>query len=125
VARIDVSELMRDPDFLSSVTLIRRTNTVASTGEVTVSNGSSASVSMVVQPGAGDMLERLPESVRSKELITLWYKSELYNQATTPGNYADIVVWRGRRFVVEHVEPFDNWGRGYYQGVASLEALSA
>ena len=124
MANIDVTELMTDPDFLSAITLIRRTAAVGSDGENTITDSASVTVRMVVQPGAGDMLERLPESVRNKEFISIWYKNQIINGAATAGNYADVLVWGGKRYIVEHVEPFGNWGRGYWAGVAGLEPVS-
>ena len=123
MALIDVSELLTDPDFTNTVTLIRRSSTVDTYGENTMAETSS-SITAVVQGANTESLERVPEGARLSDLIDVYYKGQL--TAESPGGYADIIVWQGRRYqVFEVVEDFMNYGAGFTKAVCKLEAVNA
>jgi len=119
MAAIDVSDIVGDPDFQDSVTLIRRTSVVNSTGRNVLAE-SSSTVRMVVQPAKPDDLQRLPDSVRRQDAINVWYRGSL--SADAGGVYPDIVVWGGKRFQVQTADPFGNWsnGNGYTESICTL-----
>lgn len=119
MAQIDVSEVVTDPDFLDAVSLVRRTSVVNSSGRNVLAE-SSSSVYMVVQPASPDDLQRLPDSVRRRDAITVWYVGEL--SADADGQYPDIVVWNSKRYQVQTADPFGNWatGSGYTEAVCTL-----
>lgn len=119
MALIDVSEIVTDPDFLDSVTLIRRTSVVGNNGRNVLAE-SSSTVSMVVQPAKPDDLKRLPDSVRRQDAINVWYRGTLSSDAG--GLYPDIVVWNSKRFQVQTSDPFGNWanGTGYTESICTL-----
>lgn len=119
MARIDVSEIITDPDFQDSVTLIRRTSVVNSTGRNVLAE-SSSTVKMIVQPAKPDDLKRLPDSVRRQDAINVWYRGVLSSDAG--GVYPDIVVWNSKRFQVYTSDPFGNWanGTGYTEAICAL-----
>jgi hypothetical protein len=123
MALIDVSELLTDPDFTNTVTLIRRSSTVDTYGENTMVETSS-SITAVVQGANTESLERVPEGARLSDLIDVYYKGQL--TAESPGGYADIIVWQGKRYqVFEVVEDFMNYGAGFTKAVCKLEAVNA
>ena len=123
MALIDVSELLTDPDFTNTVTLIRRSSTVDTYGENTMAETSS-SITAVVQGANAESLERVPEGARLSDLIDVYYKGQL--TAESPGGYADIIVWQGKRYqVFEVVEDFMNYGAGFTKAVCKLEAVNA
>ena len=123
MALIDVSELLTDPDFTNTVTLIRRSSTVDTYGENTMAETSS-SITAVVQGANTESLERVPEGARLSDLIDVYYKGQL--TAESPGGYADIIVWQGKRYqVFEVVEDFMNYGAGFTKAVCKLEAVNA
>lgn len=119
MAAIDVSDIVGDPDFQDSVTLIRRTAVINSSGRNVLAE-SSSTVRMVVQPAKPDDLIRLPDSVRRKDAINVWYRGEL--SADVDGSYPDIVVWNSKRFQVATSDPFGNWsnGNGYTESICTL-----
>jgi len=119
MARIDVSDIVGDPDFQDRVTLIRRTSVINSLGRNVLAE-SSSTVSMVVQPAKPDDLKRLPDSVRRSDAINVWYRGTLSSDAG--GVYPDIIVWGGKRFQVQTSDPFGNWanGNGYTESICSL-----
>jgi hypothetical protein len=119
MAGIDVSEIVGDADFQDSVTLIRRTSVVNSSGRNVLAE-SSSTVRMVVQPAKPDDLQRLPDSVRRQDAINVWYRGEL--SADADGSYPDIVVWNSKRYQVQTADPFGNWstGNGYTEAICTL-----
>lgn len=123
MALIDVSELLTDPDFTSTVTLIRRASTVNTYGE-NVMTETQSTITAVVQGANTESLERVPEGARLSDLIDVYYKGQL--TAESPSGYADIIVWGGKRYqVFEVVEDFMNFGAGFTKAVCKLEAVNA
>lgn len=123
MALIDVSELLTDPDFTNTVTLIRRASTVNTYGE-NVMTETQSTITAVVQGANTESLERVPEGARLSDLIDVYYKGQL--TAESPGGYADIIVWQGKRYqVFEVVEDFMNYGAGFTKAVCKLEAVNA
>ena len=119
MALIDVTDIVLDPDFQDAITIIRRTDTVNEYGENVITEASE-SVRAVIQPASPDDLQRLPDSVRRRDAVTVYYAGIL-----TADAYPDVVVWGGDRYQVSNTEPFRNWGRGYTKAVCTLiEAAS-
>jgi hypothetical protein len=120
---IDVSELMDDPDFLSPdpVSVERRASVVNGFGE-NVLTPTVTPIQCIVQPGAGDQLELLPEAVRYREAITVWSRFEFMSES--PGGYSDVVLYRGKRFQVMIRDRWNSQGNGYSRAVATLEGVS-
>lgn len=77
-----------------------------------VTTGITASV----QPGSGngEELMRLPEAMRTREVIDVWATSALVPLARNSGRPPDLVQWRGKSFSVERVENFSENGRYWY-----------
>ena len=122
MALIDVSDLLRDPDFTNTVTLIRRAVAVNEHGE-TVMTETPCYITAVVQGANAESLERVPEGARLSDLIEVYYKGALH--AESPGGYADVIVWSGKRYqVFEVVEDFMNFGAGFTKAICKLEAVS-
>jgi hypothetical protein len=122
MANIDVSELLTDPDFTSSASLIRRLRAVNDYGENVLTESVPETITVVIQPGKGADLERLPESARLHEVISVWYKGVLNCEAQS--GYSDVLIWRGLRFQVMACESFLNYGLGYTKALCVLERAS-
>lgn len=121
MALIDVSEVLDDPDFLDTITIVRVVAAVNAYGENELTE-SSFEAPAVVQPASPDTLARLPDSVRSQDAITVWYKGLLKSSAGAD-SYPDKVVWGGYTFVVHATDPFNNYGAGYVEATCiRLEA---
>lgn len=120
MALLDVSEVLLDPDFTNVVTLIKRTATVNEHGE-TVLAETPCHISAVVQGDNPEVLERLPQGARLSDIITVYTRADL--EAESEGGYADVVVWRGKRYQVQDVaEDFMNYGAGFTKAFCMLEA---
>ena len=121
MARIDVSELLNDPDFVEQITLIKRTVSINEHGENPLTETASI-IYACIQGMAGSELERQPQSARLHDTITIYTKSIL--QSEKESGYADVVVWQGNRYQVKSVVNFKNYGVGYTQGTCVLEAVN-
>lgn len=123
MARIDVSDLLLDPDFLDTVTLIRRSIAVDGNGEGVLTETPS-SVKMCVQGANTETLLRMPEGARLSDIVTVYYRGVL--TAESAGGYADIIVWGGKRYQVKEVpEDFMNYGNGFTMANCLLESVNA
>lgn len=119
MALLDVSDVLLDADFTNVVTLIKRSAAVNTHGE-TVLSEVSCYITAVVQGDNPEMLERLPQGARLSDVITVYTKAEL--EAESEGGYADVIVWRGRRYQVKDVaEDFMNYGAGFTKAFCMLE----
>jgi len=122
MARLDVSSILMDPDFADQATLIRRTSSINSFGEHVLAETSTV-ITAVVQTGDPEMLARLPDGARLSDTIQVWYRGLL--QAAQPGGYADVILWRGKRYQVHSViEDFVNYGAGFTSAICLLEPVS-
>ncbi len=119
MALIDVTDIVLDPDFQDSITIVRRVDSVNSYGENVITE-TSESVRAIVQPASPDDLQRLPDSVRRRDAVTVYYSGIL-----TADAYPDVVVWGGDRYQVRDTEQFLNWGRGYTKAVCTLIEASS
>lgn len=123
MALIDVSDLLRDPDFTNIVTLIRRTSSINGHGEHTMTENACNIVASVQGINTED-LERLPEGARLHDLITVYYRGDL--QAESVGGYADVILWQGKRYQVVTVdENFINFGAGFTRAICKMEETRA
>lgn len=120
---IDVSELMGDPDFLDPgpITVLRRTAVVNNFGENVLSEAVTP-IQAIVQTGAGDMLESLPDAAKLSEAIRVWTAFTL--EAQPAGGYSDVVTWRGQRWIVMARKDWSNWGLGHTQALCILEPVN-
>lgn len=122
MALIDVSDLLRDPDFTNVVTLIRRASTVNTHGEHVMTETSCNIVASVQGINAEDIV-RLPEGARLSDIITVYYRGDL--QPESKGGYSDLIVWQGRRYTVKTIdENFINFGAGFTRAICVMEEVA-
>ena len=122
MAQIDVSELLVDPDFTDRVTRIQRSSSVNGFGEHVLVETPSPIIA-VVQSGDTDELTRMPDGLRLADIITVYYRGEL--SLESPGGYADVIVWRGNRYVAkEMIQQNLNYGAGFTQAMCLLESAT-
>lgn len=123
MALIDVSDLLTDPDFTDSVTLIRRASSINVYGEHVMAE-TSTTITAVVQGTNTEDLIRMPEAARLRDMITVYYKGEL--MAMSVNGYADVIVWQDNRYQVATIdENFPNFGAGFTRAICNKEAVSA
>lgn len=118
MAQIDVSELFTDPDFVDEMTLITRVSLVNSQGENIIQESAKVSVGSV-QPADYRTLKRLPDGLQNENVMSFWFKGEIIT--TAAGRYPSILLFKGKRFQVQQVQDWTNWGQGWCEGICVAE----
>ncbi|MDE2403052.1 MAG: hypothetical protein KGL90_15455 [Burkholderiales bacterium] len=120
MADLDMSDVLSDPDLIEPFGLvrIRRVQTVGTDG-IAIDAEVSDAFAGVVTAGKGDKLNRIAEGARAMGNMTVTTSTELL--PNTPDRDADIVVWQGKRYVVESIADYRNFG--YIQAYCDLLPL--
>lgn len=121
MARIDVSELMIDPDFVDPVVLVHRTPTVTNLGENTLTELKVATVGSV-QPASGQTILRLPDAMRVGDVNSFWVKGEIVSDGSN--EYPDLIQFQGVSYAVQTVNNWTNWGGGWSVGTCIRQRIS-
>lgn len=117
MARIDVTEVLFDPDFADRLVCERNQQTVGSDG-VAVNSTSTLNFVGVVTSDNGDILERVATGERVKGTITVHSKFILKDGSD--GFTADVVQWRGLRYTVTQANDFSHFGRGFVSATCDV-----
>ena len=114
MAITDVTELLGDADFVDSFSVIRRVNSVNNYGENVLSESTISAVGSI-QPASPDDMQRLPDSVRRRDAITVYSVTRI-----SPDAYPDVVVWNGKKYQAQTSDDFGNYGAGYTRAICTL-----
>lgn len=118
MAQIDVSDLLLDPEFVDDVTLINRTTEVNEFGVNELEEEEFDTIGSV-QPASYKQIQRLPEALRQADIRSFFVKLEIKTDGSTV--YPDLIEFQGRRYQVQSVAPWLNYGRGWCEGVCVEE----
>ena len=118
MAKINVTELMTDPDFVDVMSVVTRVPSINSYGENILQESTLETVGSV-QPASGKVLQRLPEAMRLANVSSFWFKGQII--ATAPGKYSSVLVFKNQRYQVQSVSDWSNWGEGYTEGTCIAE----
>ena len=118
MARIDVSELLHDPDFVDKIQLITRVPRVDSLGENKITENCVDSIGSV-QPASGKTIQRLPDALRVGNISSFWFQGKI--ETSAPGKYSSILVFKGQRFQVQTVMDWTDFGAGWSEGTCVAE----
>lgn len=121
MARVNVTELLVDNDFVDAVTLIHRTPNVNSYGENVLAEKCVSTVGSV-QPASGRTLMRAPDALKLEDVSSFWVKGEIVSDGTC--KYPDILVFKNRRYQVKSVQNWTNFGAGWCEGLCIAEKTS-
>lgn len=121
MAQIDVTDLLTDPDFVDEVTLINRVPAINYLGENILQETSIKTVGSV-QPASGRVIQRIPEALRVANLSSFWIKGEII--ANDTGKYTSVLCFKNKRYQVQTVFDWENYGRGYCEGLCVQELPS-
>jgi hypothetical protein len=113
---IDTSELLTDPDFVETVQVIRRAETISDQGRVSTQNV-SYDVIASVQPQTDQPMIRGPDQQNLPQLIQVISQWRL--RGIAPGYQPDLVVWNGTTFVVNKVFNWSHFGLGFVMAECS------
>lgn len=121
MANIDISELMFDPDFVDSFCVIRGVQQIDADGRAQTLQPIRTDAFGSVQPASGRTMQFFPELVRTDGVIEIYTVYGL--QIETDGAAADEVLWRGKTYVVTHIDDVNNFS-GFVHAIATLKNLN-
>lgn len=115
---LDVSEVLTDPMFQTTFSVIRTTRGVSGTGRTTLSAVQTDGVVGVITGNNDTKLNREAEGSRITSTITVHTQFAL-----TDGDGAtdaDVVLYQGRQYVVTALGDYSDYGAGFIAAVCSL-----
>lgn len=121
MGQIDVSDILCDPDFTDKLCLIDRCTSVNGRGENVLAETKLDTIGSV-QPASGKTIQRLPEALRVGNVSSFWMKGKI--TVSAPGKYTSIIVFKGRRYQIQMVFDWTNWGLGWCEGTCVAEVPS-
>ena len=113
---IDVTDLLVDPDFCEQVTLVRRTQTIANNGVVSLSSTTSTIIAVVTAFG-GDMVRQSEAEFATNAIIV---HSITKLEGVTPSGPPDIIIWRGNNYIVKRSNDWSDFGTGFTSATCEL-----
>lgn len=123
MARVDVSDLLLDPDFLDDAVLITRTVLVSNKG-VGDYTETRKDIVCCVQSIPFSALVKISDYALLTDGIEVYYRGKL--SAESPGGYSDIIEWNNVRYQVKQVtEDFTTYGKGWSKAICISEPLNA
>ena len=73
---------------------------------------------------SGADLKRYPELQMLERVLSIVTKTRL--QSAVNGAQPDIIIWRGDNYVVKALDPYPQYGQGFYQAIAaSIDLMDA
>ena len=121
MALLDVSEVIRDPLFTTSIKLVRRIEDADADGNAVWRDAESTSVEAVVTSDS-KAIERLPDALQRAGTILVRFMVE--DAPGFQGSGYDFVIWRGKRFVVKDATDYSHFGQGFIRMVCWPEEIS-
>lgn len=118
---IDVTELLDDPDLVDPLTLIHRAVRVSSKGKTELKEQCNPTHGVIV-PASGKVIARLPEAFRVAGVMNFFIKGVIVSDGLE--KYPDIIKWKGKRYQVQVVFDYSNWGAGWSEGTCVKEKAS-
>ena len=123
---LDVTEVLSDPDFVDTFTVVSTTRVIGSDGNATSTAGSPRTGYGVVIPGKSS-LRRLDDGSRVEAFIDVYTTFSLtqgVKSTDTSSTAADVITWRGRRYTVAQVENWTGFGAGFVHASCDLLDLN-
>jgi galactose-6-phosphate isomerase len=117
---LDVNIVLSSPMLMDSFTVTRRQSGVGTDGRTTIS-ASTTTQTGVVQTSGENSQDRPKEYATGRKSILVITQYRLRQQSQ--GSLPDLVGWRGDFYLVQMVEDFTNFGRGFVQAYATSEDL--
>lgn len=121
MALVDVSELLLDPDFVDTISLIHRTTTVNTKGENVLVETPVSTIGSV-QPASGKEMQRVPDALRMRDVRSFYIKAPILSDGVS--QYPDLISFNSIRFQVISSEPWLNFGAGWNRGLCVAEKPS-
>lgn len=121
MARLDVSDVLLDPDFMNTRIICNRTEVTVGNNGRSQETKTSTAFSGVVTTNSGLNMDRRPDGTLIKGAINIHTKFAL-----TSGNTetkADEIVWQGKTYIVSQVLDNLHYGQGFVKAICELKPL--
>lgn len=121
MARLDVSDVLLDPDFMDTGIVCNRTAVVVGNNGRSQETKTSTTFAGVVTTNNGLNMDRRPDGTLIKGAINIHTRFALI-----PGdanNKADEIVWRGKTYIVSQVLDNLHYGQGFVKAICELKPL--
>lgn len=113
---IDVSEIVHDPDFCTTFTVIKQGESEWVRG-VLQRKTTETTVEGIVQPSSSKDLELLDTADRVNGMKT-FITDEVSLDVSSTEKTSDVCVWKGQPYKL--IQTFDYAANGYYKAIGSL-----
>jgi hypothetical protein len=117
---LDVNVVLSSPYFMDTFTVVRRISEVNDQGR-TATIELKIPTTGVVQPSGANTQERPKDYATGRKSCLVITQFRLRQQ--TQGYLPDLVLWRGDDYLVETVEDYTNYGRGFVQAYCTSQDL--
>ncbi|ENX58784.1 MULTISPECIES: hypothetical protein [Acinetobacter] len=121
MARLDVSDVLLDPDFMDSGIVCNRTAVVVGDNGRSQETKTSTTFAGVVTTNNGLNMDRRPDGTLIKGAINIHTKFALIQGDAN--NKADEIVWRGKTYIVSQVLDNLHYGQGFVKAICELKPL--
>ena len=111
MALLDVSEVLEDPLFTSTVILVTAAEGFDSLGNPVWLNTSEKAIQAVVTSDLKEML-RIPEELRIAGSILVRFPADLVPEGWS-GTGFDEIIWNGQKYTVKDTGDYAQFGRGF------------
>lgn len=120
---LDVSDVLDDPDFVTTFDVMKATQSISSNGVATdTSEPIDTGVYGVVEAAASLTLQRLAEGSRQGGAIHIYTR---YRLSDGRGNEeAHVVLWNGAHYTVVSVDDWSQFGAGYVRATCDLTDIN-
>ncbi|ENW20965.1 hypothetical protein GPS59_12790 [Acinetobacter haemolyticus] len=121
MARLDVSDVLLDPDFMDTEIVCNRTAVIVGNNGRSQETVTSSTFSGVVTTNNGLNMDRRSDGTLIKGAINIHTKFAL--SSGNSETKADEIVWRGKTYIVTQVLDNLHYGQGFVKAICELKPL--
>lgn len=121
MARLDVSDVLLDPDFMDTGIVCNRTTVIVGNNGRSQETVTSTTFAGVVTTNSGLNMDRQPDGTLIKGAINIHTKFALTSGGTE--GKADEIVWKGKTYIVSQVMNNSHYGQGFVKAICELKPL--
>ncbi|WP_335991402.1 hypothetical protein [Acinetobacter bereziniae] len=121
MARLDVSDVLLDPDFMDTGIVCNRTTVIVGNNGRSQETITTTTFAGVATTNSGLNMDRQPDGTLIKGAINIHTKFALISGDTE--TKADEIVWKGKTYIVSQVMDNLHYGQGFVKAICELKPL--
>ncbi|NNP67546.1 hypothetical protein [Acinetobacter sp. Ac_5812] len=121
MARLDVSDVLLDPDFMDIGIACNRTAVIVGNNGRSQETITTTTFAGVVTTNSGLNMDRRPDGTLIKGAINIHTKFALSSGNTE--TKADEILWQGKTYIVSQVLDNLHYGQGFVKAICELKPL--